>query len=123
MQNFQTNRSRRSLRGRSTLVALLAIGALGATAFAAAGGLNMLQTWFLTAEVNGKPVELDGADVSVVTDGNTATITVDGIEGDFKEGDEITITATSDGSGTVSSGAMVKTVKVVPAGEKSDKNE
>lgn len=120
MQDFQSKRSNSRFGGRGVLVALLAIGTLGMTGFAAAGGLDLVQTWFITAEVNGEPVELDGAEVTVVTEGNTSTITVDNIEGDFEEGEEVTITATNDGSGA---GAQVKTVNVIPTAKTSDKDD
>ena len=123
MQDFQTKRTNSRFAGRGALVAMLAIGLLGATGFAAAGGLTMVQTWFISAEVNGEAVEIDDADVTVVTDGNSATITVDGLEGDFEEGDEITITATSDVDGSVTQGGMVRTIEISPAEQPSESDD
>ncbi len=56
MQKFDTNRASRGLGRRGTLLAALAILTVGSVGFAAAGGIGMVQGWFITVEVNGEPV-------------------------------------------------------------------
>jgi len=46
--------------------------------------------------VNGEEVDINDANVQIEIDGESATITVDGIEGDFEEGEEVTVTVTAD---------------------------
>ncbi len=122
MQDFQTKRSSSRFGGRGTLVALLVIGVLGVSGFAAAGGLDIVQTWFITAEINGEPVELGDTEVTVETDGEAATLSIDvgSIEGDFEEGDEITITASSQGDGLDGRSSVVETIEVAPTAKESD---
>ncbi len=122
MQDFQTNSSVSRLGRRGALAATLAIAILGTAGFAAAGGLDLVRTWFVTAEVNGEPVDLSGADITVEEDGNTATITVDNIQGDLKEGDVVTITATSGPDGTIMS-ADTSTRGAVKIGDSAGKSE
>ncbi len=96
MQKFDTNRASRGLGRRGTLLAALAILTVSSVGFAAAGGVQMIQGWFITVEVNGEPVDFDEDAIQVESHGDgTVTLTVDGealgIEGG-EEGDEATIT-------------------------------
>ena len=96
MRKFDTNRASRGLGRRGTLLAALAILTVGSVGFAAAGGIHMIQGWFITVEVNGEPVDFNEDAIQVESHGDgTVTLTVDGealgIEGG-QEGDEATIT-------------------------------
>ena len=107
MQDLRSNASDSRLGRRGALVAALAIVLLGTAGFAAAGGVEMVRGWFVTVEVNGVPVDVDDANIDIQTDGEMATITIDGLEvpeGDFEEGQVVTVTATATsakGGGTV----------------------
>ncbi len=104
MHNMQANRNT-SLVSRRALVAALVAVVLGGAGFAAAGGLEMVQGWFITVEVNGVPVEVDDADIDIQTNGDgVTTITLDSADLDTgAEGDvaTVTVTATQDANGTV----------------------
>ncbi len=96
MRKFDTNRASRGLGRRGTLLAALAILTVGSVGFAAAGGVQMIQGWFITVEVNGEPVDFNEDAIQVESnDDGTVTLTIDGealgVEGG-EEGGEATIT-------------------------------
>ncbi len=64
----------------------------------------MVRDWFITVEVNSVPVDVADANIDIQDDGQAATITIDGIEGDFDEGELVTGTATAT---TAGAGKMV----------------
>ncbi len=95
----QVSRKRNKL---SVITAALAVVLLGGVGFAAAGGIELVKTWFITAEVDGREVIVDSADITVEQDDETAVVTVENIElsakpGDppLEEGGMVTITVTN----------------------------
>ena len=103
MQEYQT-KSSSFRRGRySALAVTLAVLAIGSAGFAAAGGVEMVKTWFVTVtvEVDGQvidDVDITDAHLSIETEGEMATVTIDGLEldgdalgGEDGEPQEVTI--------------------------------
>ena len=115
MQEFHTKRSFSTLSRRSMLVATLAILVLGPAGFAAAGGVDLIRGWFITVEVDGQVYEVDEADVTIETDGNTATLTIDvgEIDVDAEPGATATVTATAYGPVDGSDSGKSVTVETV----------
>ena len=103
MKDFNTNRTARFSR-RRTLAATLAVVLLGTAGFAAAGGVAMVQGWFITVEVNGQAVDFDESNVDVQTDGDMVTFTFDGADIGAEEGDVISITTSPGHPGTITIG-------------------
>lgn len=97
MQKFDTNRASGGLGRRGTLLAALAILTVGSAGFAAAGGAQVVRSWFVTVEVNGvRQVDFVEAAIQIEdNDDGTVTLTVDGealgVEGG-EAGEEQTIT-------------------------------
>ncbi len=90
MREFNTNRSEKHPRRRMILAAALAFVLLGGAGFAAAGGVDMVKSWFITIEVDGEPIaveEFEG-NITIEEDGEITTVTVDLPEGavDLPEG-------------------------------------
>jgi hypothetical protein len=87
MQRFDTNT--RASRGGGRRVLILAAGALllGGVGFAAAGGVDMVRSWFVTIEVQEgaieftKPVDFDEVTISGETDGQTINLILTDPEG------------------------------------------
>lgn len=87
MQKFDTSGPSRGLGRRGTLLAALAILAVSSGAFAAGGGVQMIQGWIITVKVSGEAVNIKGDAIQVEShDDGTVTLTVDsaalGVEGD-----------------------------------------
>jgi len=99
MRAFDSKRSVSRFGRHPVLVSALAVLLLGSLGFAAAGGIEMVRSWFVTIEVNGEvigplevvpdengnaefdipPIEIEGDEAAV------ATITID--SGECGEGD------------------------------------
>jgi hypothetical protein len=63
-------------------VAILALLVLGSAGFAAAGGVEMVKSWFVTVEVkiNGEVVDVVETEAIIETDGDQMTITIEDME-------------------------------------------
>lgn len=83
MREFNANRSENHHRRRLILAAALAFVLLGGAGFAAAGGIEMVKSWFITIEVDGKPIAVEefNGNITVEEDGEITTVTVDLPEG------------------------------------------
>ena len=92
MQKFDTHRSSRGLGRRGTLLAALAVLTVGSVGFAAAGGIGMVQEWFITVEVNGEAVDFNGDAIQVEQAEGIVTLTVDGSALGVEGAEEATIT-------------------------------
>ena len=94
MQEFRNQRTSSRLGRRGALIAALAVLLLGGAGFAAAGGVELVKDWFITVTVNGEPVEVTDADVTIETEGDSVTVSVDCLEidGEFEEGATAEIT-------------------------------
>ena len=83
MREFNANRSEKHPRRRLIMAAALAFVLLGGAGFAAAGGVEMVKSWFITIEVDGQPIaveDFDG-DITIEEDGEMTTVTVELPEG------------------------------------------
>lgn len=82
MREFLTRQSSSRLRRRGTLIATLALLVLGSAGFAAAGGVEMVKSWFVTVEVkiNGEVVDVVDTEAIIETDGDQMTITIEDLE-------------------------------------------
>jgi len=90
MQAWSTNRSDSYIGRHRALVSALAIAILASLGFAAAGGIHIVKSWFVTTEVNGQVVDTR----EVVPDPNgETTFTVPA--GDARDA---TVTVQSDGT-------------------------
>lgn len=59
MQEFSKDRSSRFVTRRPALVAACAFLLVGGGAFAAAGGIDLIKSLFVTVDINGQPVQLE----------------------------------------------------------------
>lgn len=100
MKDFNTNSASRFSR-RTTLAATLAVVLLGTVGFAAAGGVQMVQSWFVTLEINGQPVDVELVPIDVQQDGNSVTLSFDGADIGAQDGDVISITASAGQNGQI----------------------
>ena len=82
MQEVRTRQSSSRLRRRGTLVATLALLVLGSAGFAAAGGVELVKSWFVTIEVriNGEVVDVVETEAVIEIDGGQMTITLEDME-------------------------------------------
>ena len=96
MQSFNENRSRSFVARHRVLVPMLAVLLVAGVAFAAAGGIGLVKSWFVTVTVNGQVV---GRQTVVVNEDGTATFT--SVVPAF-EGGEAAVSATLTGDGTES---------------------
>ena len=114
MRAFEDRGSTSKIRRHPLLAACLAVLLLGSLGFAAAGGIELVRSWFVTIEVNGEvittqeviPDENGNAEFDIppieVEDGEVAvtTITIDsGEEEDEDDGTMKTITVSLDEDG------------------------
>ncbi len=95
MQEFQTKRSSSRLGRHRVLAATLAVLLLGTAGFAAAGGVEAVKSWFITVELNGEQIDLELTDITIDTEGDTTTMTVDMGELDVEADGEATVTVTA----------------------------
>lgn len=113
MRAFENRGSTSKIRRHPLLAACLAVLVLGSVGFAAAGGIEMVRSWFVTIEVNGEvidslevvpdengnaefdipPIETEDGEMTV------ATISIDAGESGDDEGGEKTISVTLDEDG------------------------
>ena len=99
MKKIEENASRTGFSRRGMTVAVLALCALGTAGFAAAGGVDLIRGLFVTVEVNGEVVDIDEGDITVETQGDTTTVTIDvgELSDDIEEGvAHITVDSTVD---------------------------
>ena len=95
MRAFEDKRSTSRIRRHPLLAACLAVLVLGSFGFAAAGGIEMVRSWFVTIEVNGEVITTQ----EVIPDENgNAEFDLPPIEVD---GDEATVTKITIDSGEV----------------------
>ena len=88
MQKHSVNRSPSRLTSHPVLVAAVALLLLGSFGFAAAGGVQMVKGWFIRAEVDGREVNIDNANLTVEEkEDGVVTMTVDDIQISPKPGD------------------------------------
>jgi hypothetical protein len=113
MRAFENRGSVSRIRRHPLLAACLAVLVLGSLGFAAAGGIEMVRSWFVTIEVNGEvigplevvpdengnaefdipPIEIEGDEAAV------ATISIDTGETGDGEGGTKTVSVTLDEDG------------------------
>jgi len=95
MREYQMKRSFSGPGRRGALIATLAILVLATAGFAAAGGVELIRGWFITVEIDGQIVDIDDADITVETEGDTVTLSLDlgNIDSHVEEGATATITA------------------------------
>jgi hypothetical protein len=113
MRAFENTGSTSKIRRHPLLAACLAVLLLGSLGFAAAGGIEMVRSWFVTIEVNGEvigplevvpdengnaefdipPIEIEGDEAAV------ATISIDTGETGDGEGGTKTVSVTLDEDG------------------------
>jgi hypothetical protein len=107
MRAFDNRGSVSRIRRHPLLAACLAVLVLGSLGFAAAGGIEMVRSWFVTIEVNGEVI----GSMEVVPDENgNAEFDIPPID---VEGDEAAVTTITIDSGEVDGGAgTAKTVTV-----------
>ena len=107
MRAFEDKRSTSRIRRHPLLAACLALLVLGSFGFAAAGGIEMVRSWFVTIEVNGEVI----GSMEVIPDENgNAEFDIPPIE---VEGDEAAITTITIDSGEAPGDAgTTKTVTV-----------
>jgi|WetSurMetagenome_2_1015567.scaffolds.fasta_scaffold148726_2 hypothetical protein len=108
MRSFGENRSRSFVARHRVLVPMLAVLLVAGVAFAAAGGIGLVRSWFVTVTVNGQVVDQrtvvaneDGTATFISTvptsSGGEATISTT-ITGDGTNGDKtVHMTVESDG--------------------------
>lgn len=90
MQEFSKNRTSRFVARRPALVAACAVLLVGGGTFAAAGGIDLIKSLFVTVDINGEPVQLElqpvgdntyeGALDTEMADGRQAKIRVKRVE-------------------------------------------
>lgn len=81
MSEFHKNNTTSLLRRHSITVGILAVLVFGSVGFAAAGGVEYVQSWFITVQVNGQEVDIDEANVKIeVIDDEVISITLDSAE-------------------------------------------
>ena len=104
MREFRTRQSSSRLRRRGTLAATLALLVLGSAGFAAAGGVEMVKSWFVTVEVkiNGEVVDVVDTEAIIESDGEQMTITIEdmelGVDVDGPATAEVTVIAVEEAS-------------------------
>lgn len=83
MREFSANRSEKHPRRRLILAAALAFVLLGGAGFAAAGGVEMVKSWFITIEVDGQPIATEdfNGNITIEEDGEMTWVTVEVPEG------------------------------------------
>ncbi len=100
MQSFETHTHSTLFARHRVLIPTLAVLALAVGGFAAAGGVNLVRSWFATVTVNGKVVHTG----EIVPDENgqaTITLPADSLPKDGEK--EVSVTLDGDGSaGTTS---------------------
>ncbi len=64
------------------MVATLALLVLGSAGFAAAGGVELVKSWFVTVEVriNGEVVDVGETEAVIEIDGDQMTVTIEDME-------------------------------------------
>ena len=92
MRKFDTNHASRGLGRRGTLLAALAILTVSSGAFAVAGGVQMVQGWFITVTVNAEAVDFNGDAILIENSEGIVTLTVDGAALGVEGGPEGTVT-------------------------------
>ncbi|MBN2562156.1 MAG: hypothetical protein JXQ75_14630 [Phycisphaerae bacterium] len=82
MQEVEARQSPSRLRKRGILVAILALLVAGSTGFAAAGGVELVKSWFVTVEVkiNGEVVDVVDTKAIIETDGDQMTVTFEDMD-------------------------------------------
>ena len=81
MSEFHTKSTTSRLRRHSMAVGILAVLVCGSVGFAAAGGVEYVQRWFFTIQVNGQEVDIGDANVQIeVLDDDVVSITLDSAE-------------------------------------------
>ena len=80
MREFRNQRTPSRLSRRGALIAALTVMLLGGAGFAAAGGVEIVKGWFITVTVDGEPVEVTDADITIETQGDSVTVTVENLE-------------------------------------------
>lgn len=85
MQEFSKNRSTRFTARRPVLVAACAVFLVGGGAFAAAGGIDLIKSLFVTVEINGQPVQIELQPVGENSyEGSLETQTADGQQANIR---------------------------------------
>jgi hypothetical protein len=113
MQEFSKNRSTRFAARRPALVAACAVLLVGGGTFAAAGGIDLIRSLFVTVEIAGQPVQLElqpvgdntyeGAVDTEMADGRQAKIRVKRVEnGPTELKTHVNVNMSDDGSVTES---------------------
>jgi len=83
MREFHTNRPSTGIRKHRTLVATLAVLLVSGAAFAAAGGVEAVKTWFVKVKIIGPDGTVyDSTLAPVEVQGDTATMTLGTAEGE-----------------------------------------
>ena len=114
MRAFEANKSVSRIGQHRVLIPVLVVLVLGSVAFAAAGGVGLIKSWFVTTEINGEVVDVreivpneDGSasftiPVTAAEGENTISLSLEG-EANPGEGDQqiatITIEGTTDSDG------------------------
>lgn len=107
MQEFATERGASRLGRRGVLIATLAVLVVGSAGFAAAGGVEMIKSWFMTVTVKVDGETVAAENVTADEDGR-ATIALPA--GSMEGGKEVSLTIV--GEGAVGEPGVAKTVTI-----------